>query len=403
MTADGFSSVANPQFISSKTFLAEWEQTVLGSGLRWPRLVEAVRNLWHAFNAGRYSLRGDYMDDESRRWAYLAAFLLPNVQRSYVIWRKPEVVAEWRARFKGKERVRILDFGAGPLSATAGLLFALAENDVFGPNLTIEVVTVERNLAIVEAGWRLLCKACGPRVWLDHVPVSHESELEGEFDIVIAANFFNEETQGRRIRISRAMVQHLAPQGFFFILEPGQDCHARALGTLRDMLLEDNADLVPLAPCFHRSACPLAEGAGRADWCWFQLNWTPPPLLQKLDEAVGLRHNELNYSFVVLARGGECAAGKARVVSDPIVLTEEHVSDPLRMWMQRNAVPGSQGGVRNLLKQRKGIQKSLLCTSEGTLEAALSARGEGVLRRGTDVDLSAVIRCLERQKGPKGG
>lgn len=375
--------------LSGPAYLTAWNARL---GEQTQRLGAYVRALWSRFNEDRASLDKHYMDDAKDVDAYLAAFVLPNCERTFSILtsaRARESLVR-AARARKQDELRVLDFGCGPLSASVGALAAL--DTILDPAdvpRQVTVIGVDRSETIFGEGVRLLEAGLAPaardRVSVARVPTIDKAH--GSFDLILCANVFNEIPPKHRVATAEKLIERLAPGGVLLILEPGQDVHARALGVLRDAQLtahSESADvpLRVLGPCMHEKACPLSARSDRKDWCWFQHGWEPPEKLVAIDRFARLSHEDLNFSFVLFAHDRpESLAGRpfARVVSSPIHLAASS-GDAFHKTARYAATnpaahvdPQTVSRVFDAIATAHGeLEKLILCTRDGALEAAFS-------------------------------
>lgn len=389
-----------PPRANGPALLEAWEKLL--ADVSEDDLVASVQELWNIFNRERGTQAPGYMERPRVLSAYLAAFLLPNIQRVFAVW-SAAGMDDLRKRLASEKRIRIVDFGAGPLSATAGVLFALLREE--GAAIRdVEVVAVERSGAAVDVGIGLLKRAFGRGVRLTVQRVdslAHESVTDA--DIALGVNVFNEVPPKLRLSSFAALEKSVSSSanGVVCLIEPGQDRHAWALAKLRDSILKQSwaEGLRIVAPCLHVLPCPLS--GNRPDWCWFRNRWRRPRRLVEIDSAVGLQHEELSYSFVVFAREAKKKGRRpqesdnARVVSDAIPLGRGRVSPPVQGWLRAEA-RGSDRAVRYVLQSSKGLHKCLLCQQSGELASLITRVDATLPARGSVVETTDHVVCRER-------
>ena len=371
---------------SGAQFVAGWQAGISNS----QRAGAQVQNLWHAFNEGRATLDKHYMDNRASLDAYLASFLLPNCERVFTVLTSSQGQAKLLQILQNRTTpLRVLDFGCGPLSATAGFL-AACEYTLEKANIKkaplFEICGVERSEKAFTAGRALIDRA------LTH-PESVTFELKtsiekaaGEFDVILCANVFNELPEKHRQSTAQKVAQKLVPGGLLLMLEPGQDVHSKALGMLRDNLLETSAPLRVVAPCTHNGPCPLSARSNRPDWCWFQTRWEMPEALAQIDKFSKLDHSELNFSFVLFCKEQATAsAAFARVVSAPINVTPAAPENFARtaIYAENNPAPGCDVALlKKLFDAQKPLSKIILCTQNATLESGFTTVDDMEWNRG---------------------
>lgn len=393
---------AKSALVSPSEYIDEWTNLLLrgaeskeDTSKRLQSLSSGIASLWKAFNTERAheDLR-HLLETQRGVESYLAAFLLTNVQRTYSIFSKQEMKTALTRVLHKKQKLVIADIGAGPLSATVGLLSALGEE--LGDLLLVEIHAIERSSEILEAGIALLEPALNPRVEIRFEHHASAKTLPKGIDIALFANVLNELEFKHRETFVADVVSLMSPKGICLLLEPGQDVHSRALGDLRDTLLlrkfAQGKKLSVVSPCLHNLNCPLSSRSGRRDWCWFQNKWSAPVLLLELDKMTGLDHVELSFSFVALSFEAVKSDAYARVVSDFIPLdTHGERRAKALAFTASNLVNPADAPKLETLARETNISKELLCTSRGTLEASLneglprSQRGELYQKHSHDV------------------
>ncbi len=357
------------------------------------RIGEKVKTLWKSFNAQRTKLEKHYLDSFDNFQAYNAGFLLPNVQRVYSICRTRDLAPRLERLAKRNGTLKILDFGAGPLSASAGIVAGLAH---FPPN-KFEINAVERTKRAFDFGSSLLRAAVPDDRRIETRLFTSATKIAGEMDVIIAANVFNEIPLNHRRRTLDSLLEKLSEDGLLIIVEPGQDIHSRALSSLRDSLIENAPfPFEIVAPCLHKKKCPLSSESNRTDWCWSQTMWKPPLVLAELDRYTGLRHVELNFSYLVISKTSEKSLPNhfARIVSDPIAVGGPSSNGAFLRWARSNTISDTKTLLENSLPTA-ALTKNLLCTTSGRLEAAIGLESAG--DRGTLVkEIDVPCRCTER-------
>jgi ribosomal protein RSM22 (predicted rRNA methylase) len=314
------------------------------------KLGQRIQVLWKAFNKDRKELKSDYMSNPEYIKAYLASFLTPNIERTFSILSQGNLKQSLLSLLKGDDPhkpLRILDFGAGPLSSTLGLLCALEaalKNEDFHFKREIIIDAVDTGSLALEKGREFLKAASVPRLKYKLQTASSLNDLEkASYDFILASNVFNEIPRKNRDPIVKNLLASLGEGGLFLIVEPGQQEHSYDLASLRNQIVSSQENISLLGPCLHYQKCPLSKDEGRKDWCWFRHLWNPPKLQNEIDRLTKLDHRELSYSYLLLKKAKRVPSTLfARVVSDSI---------PYRN------------------KSRQTLYKALLCAEDGTLKA----------------------------------
>jgi len=223
--------------------------------------------------------------------------------------------------------LRVLDLGAGYGAQTLAVL-ALLDPPHRPATRPIRLEAVDRDPLALELLQQLVAE-CRSTIGLGsrtEVTVSNRElagafEPNGPFDLVVAGNLLNELQPDRRLPLVSSLLAALsrspAGAGRLIVLEPALATTSRELHTLRDALLARGQARV-LAPCTRSGPCPALADPG--DWCHERRSWRPPPQLQALTRATGLRQGDLRWSYLTLGAEGALpgADGSWRVVGGPI-------------------------------------------------------------------------------------
>jgi SAM-dependent methyltransferase len=269
---------------------------------------ETLRELSELFTSERESLPPGYLARPRYRGAYLLYFVPTGVATVLAVLNDARALRFLTAppEEPGATRpttVRVLDVGAGPLTASLALALALPAG------VQLEVVAVDSAAAIMEDG-RALIQAVRPgtkvRLVSGNVRDGRTLTAAGSgFDVILMANILNEWPVGGRKAstpadfVSAVLTDRLAPGGVAVLVEPGTRAGSHELIEVREHLLDVGPDLAILAPCMGTAPCPLA-GSTR-DWCHSEQPWERPQLVQNLDTEMGHRRGTLKFSHLVLA------------------------------------------------------------------------------------------------------
>lgn len=209
-------------------------------------------------------------------------------------------------QFDGPE-VSILDLGCGPGTAALSLLHAL--------NKRLRITCVESSSHMSDLAKRLISEwdlnnnliNVAMRASLRHQPET--------YDLVVAANVLAE-LDHTQAQATLEMVAHaISPGGYLLLVEPGQQRHTRRLMGLRDLIIANHPDIVPIFPCTHAAQCPMLAQSN-TDWCHDTLEWRQPPLSAQLDHLLDFNKHRIKYSAFVFRRGGSPTGG-LRVITPP--------------------------------------------------------------------------------------
>lgn len=254
-----------------------------------------VARLHALFTDERADRASGYLRDAAMRRAYLGYFAPLNAVK--VAQLLQQLTTE--GVLPRCEHPKILDLGAGPLSALAG---AWIHYGALGACVAVDLAQ-----RAMEDGRRMLDDA-GATPTIDSLELRCRS-VTGVFgspderaDVVIMANVLNEvgdprRDLERRVQIVERALSCTRPGGVVLVMDPGTRVHGRGLQQLRDALLDKrSADVI--APCSGAQRCPLLVRS--SDWCHQELPWRPPPEIARLERAAGLQKQTLKFSFLLL-------------------------------------------------------------------------------------------------------
>ena len=318
---------------------------------RLPHLIDEVFPLPGRFRAGlgrdvaelsrlltsaREERSVSYLGKPSLLSAYLRYFLPWNIYRLSRLL--PSLPLEL------KEHDVVNDFGAGPLTLAASLWICRPELR----NTSLEFRCLDRTPSIMEAGKKFFSaltaalppvkQGNNPCAWVIKT-IRGELKRGGTLSVAIrgkpaaltaAVNVYNElfwdfsrqETDelGRFVEKQARLLSSLTDsQGSILVVEPGIPRSGEFISLLRAGLMDEGR--TPLAPCTHRSPCPLPGGrldtGEKAKWCHFAFDTEDAPeVLHKLSAAAKLPKERAVLSYI-LAGTGRLKPEKIRVISDP--------------------------------------------------------------------------------------
>lgn len=290
-------------------------------------LAANVSKLSALLTKDRESLPPTYLKDKGLRTAYVRYFLPANMKKVHLALTDLSLHPEW---LLSKDRLRVLDLGAGPGTALLGVLAFFAQRSQ-RPSLTcVAVDRVAENLHVAEE----LFAAYRTNKGLDASLKTIRADIEGgehfseePFDLIILSNVmnelfpFDENRIERRIGIVKRIFDRLlAGNGSGIIIEPALRETSRELLAVRDGLVAKG--LRVYTPCLTARNCPAL--ANPRDWCHEDVPWDPPALIKEIDKLTGLRKDSLKFSYVVLRKDDRSFADlfgrhAFRVVSEPLV------------------------------------------------------------------------------------
>ncbi len=274
------------------------------------------------FTSERPERAADYMAKPPMRAAYLLYYVPTGAATAAAVLRLGGLLPSLRS---ATEPLRVLDLGAGPLTATIGLALS-------APGRRLDVTAVDGVGKSLKDGVAIL-RALAPAVRIrTRVANLHDRRLwqglaKERFDLVLVGNVLNEwrDTDRRRrsnepssVLFARRALQLLNTDGRLVLFEPASRVASSRLIEVRRHLLDGDLASVE-APCTGHMTCPLASGGVRS-WCHSEQPWQRPQLLAALDDAIGHRRNTLQFSYLVLAHRREMPfdGSRWRVIGGPM-------------------------------------------------------------------------------------
>lgn len=256
--------------------------------------AQALAQLSGLFTQARPELPPGYMTQPRFRAAYLLYFLptcaatvLHVIQSSGVLQRL------------GPGPLRVLDLGAGPLTASLALALAVP------PDVALEVTAVDASRQSMEDGAAIL-RVLRPDVKIRLIDGNLRDgatlrKVKGPFELVLAAHVINEWPRDTKrpaeTWLASVLAEQLADPGAVVLVEPATRQASHHLIDVREHLLAESG-LSVISPCMGTMPCPLS-GTTR-DWCHAEQPWQRPDLVVAMDEAIGHRRTTLKYSHLVL-------------------------------------------------------------------------------------------------------
>src|SRR5437588_7536787 len=300
-------------------------------------LIDGVRRLSKLFTIDRDRLGLDYLSDPALRRAYLLYFAPLNLAKCL------SVLAE--IPFLPSRPLRVLDVGSGPGVGALAMFHYLSQEGRKRPGGT-EFVLADRNREIL-AEAKSLWSNLASMVPAFEVPGLHTALLDLErpgprapwkqqtFDLILMVNSLNEifrsarDPIARRAKLLEQLLESLALDGTLVVIEPALRQTTRELHSVRDRLVTKGKATV-YSPCLHERPCPALLHPD--DWCHEERPWSPPPMIEEIDRAVGFIKDALKFSYLVLRKDGQTIADRGqniyRVVSERMATKGEQ-----RVWL----------------------------------------------------------------------
>lgn len=321
----------------SEPALRLFESVVRGSDPM--ALVASIATLSAQFTKNRARFHAAYLDTPHLAAGYAAYFLPVNFAKLQVLL--GELPEDWADR----DRLAVLDVGAGPGTASLAVLDWLCSHERHKPSLDVTALDhSEAALAQASTLWERYRQEAVREarlrtsvMKLDKLgkPAKEPLLPGGPYDLIVVANCLNElfrdskTARTRCVTMMENLLAGLKADGSLLILEPALRTTARALHEIRDQLLAKGMCTV-YSPCLHEAPCPALIHSD--DWCHEERAWTPPPWIVALDRNLGFIKDALKFSYLIARKDGRTIVPRLpdvyRIVSELRVFKGEK-----RVWV----------------------------------------------------------------------
>jgi ribosomal protein RSM22 (predicted rRNA methylase) len=277
-------------------------------------LAETVRDLSQGFvhfNSGKYG------DNADKRRAYALYYMLANMPKIRHIF---NIHAMERANIRS-----VIDIGSGPGTSILGLMTAMN-----APGLTLDALCVDQSSAFSKLAAFLIQKfrketgIAGKTRSLQWDLDSSGFQYPAKFDLMIMANVIGELPERITPKKLKMLAEnHVAPSGYLLLMEPAMMRASRRLIAVREILVKKGWKLI--APCPGGFPCPAL--ARKEDWCYAEIPWTPPSIIDEIDASTGFDKRSLKFTYFLLKKDSDAIAEPGdssedgnwlRAVSSPI-------------------------------------------------------------------------------------
>lgn len=249
--------------------------------------------------------------DHLRR-AYLLSFLPPHLARTASVWAE---LSRLGFRWPQHLPLRSLELGAGPATASAGVLAGERYSPLGLPS-TQSYALIEQDKKVLLWGERWLkrySESLG--LGVPDVRAFHRSlkitqpflpERAPRFTLWLMSFFLNEFNESPETLAKRCFEDwenFLEEDGLVLLVEPALKLQSRRILELRQALLkrpEFQSRYRVLLPCLGHQACGAL--ANEDDWCHEEVRWWRPPYLKLLDEITGLDRKSLPFTYLVIQK-----------------------------------------------------------------------------------------------------
>jgi len=251
------------------------------------------------------------------RLAYFIYFMPCNLFRVSSVWAE---LARLGYAWKGKDRLRGIEFGSGPAAGAAGVAAGEKYAPVGLPK-TGDWALIERDRATLKLGsdWALrYFQDLGIGDWgtrtfhrtID-LKLGFLPKTAPKFNVWVMSYFLNEMLEGSESieKIASLLMDtwesHLEDEAIILLIEPALKLQSRKLLELRGQLLKEakrrkSSWMKILLPCLGHQAC--GAFAAEDDWCHEEVTWWRPPYMRKIDQIAGLDRKSLPFSYLAIAK-----------------------------------------------------------------------------------------------------
>ncbi len=312
---------------------------------------KGIKELSELFTEDRPKHMPHYLNHPRYRSSYLLYFVPLQAAKFHTVFQLHPGAMDAAIKHAQQTGVlRVADLGAGPGTASIGLLlWLLDQKNKPESQFKIEFEWFDMNRSIMEDGKSIveMISSHFPRlrdrvsVKIHAGPWSNAGHLiQGETSLILVGHVLNEAARGELGPSSdeHAPVDRSSPVkalgrlfpkmkgGGVLIVEPAERRSSQMVSQIRDQIIED--ELVPAegssiwGPCLHAGRCPLASGR---DWCHFSIPAEIPGKWFRTfskNLSSGTEKQWVKFSYVWFASpdypSKPAAAHLRRVISDPL-------------------------------------------------------------------------------------
>ena len=357
-----------------------------------------VSNLSRGFT--ERSLDPSYMDRPETREAYGAYYGEVSHAKGEALGR--EILRRASPRLFQKDRLRMLDLGAGTGEFSQGVAAALL-SEFSGP---LDLQLVDRSAGALSYA---LNAAKDPRLFISVTQATLPEEkpfLPGTFDVVTMANCLaeNDHRAESFAGLLEEVANTLLPGGVLLLVEPADKRSSRALLSLGDLLLSRHFPMTLLAPCPGGRTAPCPALAHPDDWCHEDRPADFSETLLKLAESVGHIKDALKMSYLLFGQEGTALPPALRLVS-PLHKEKGFFSgdfcDGKNWWRIRLLNRNRSDLTRSFTRLHRG--ETIEESSVGTLASGSPRDGRGALDWPKDLPVIRLAHPDGQPFDPEGG
>lgn len=286
----------------------EYQAFLIAKSMHRSDLISDIKLLWKSMSIDRADHLSIYTRKPALKRAYLSYYWA-----LYAI-KVAQLIKDLNINFTNPPKV--LDLGAGPLSATMGaLLFYKNLSSIFAVDKDVHFMKIGLDLMEILLNTRLNVNIART----DLKGLSSSSIFSSDIDLILAAHVLNEFGNGqfnleKKKKLIFKSIKHLSKDGVLLLIEPASRTTSRDIMRIRDWV-QDNKFSKIIAPCHSEVLrCPLL--ISRSNWCHSEISYKRPYDMQEIDRRIGLEKESLKLSYLALTRKDSNRISlKSRIVS----------------------------------------------------------------------------------------
>lgn len=287
----------------------EYEAFLLANSMHRSNILSDIKLLWKSIAIDRADFLAIYLQKPSLKRAYLSYYWV-----LYAI-KIARLLNNLKINFENPPK--ILDLGAGPLSATMGAA-------LFYKNLS-NIFAVDRDVNFMKIGLKSVEKLLNVKLDIEFIKAnlkwfSSSWKPKLKIDLIFIAHVLNEfgnnySSLEKKKKLILNAINCLSPNGVLLIIEPASKTISRDLMKIRDWI-QDNEQAKIIAPCFSGILkCPLLVQS-KFNWCHSEISYNRPTDMAKIDKLLGLEKDFLKFSYLAITPvDSNRKSSKLRIVS----------------------------------------------------------------------------------------
>lgn len=253
---------------------------------------------------------------------------------AYLIGRMPLTFAVikdvlWRCHQFFPRKMSVTDYGCGPGTAYFAIQEALSEE------FEIDYTGIEEKTPMIQAAQDLSLSLNYNAKFKQH----NVEDLVDEKSTLAIASYLLNELENLEKFYHKLLHNH----DYILVIEPGTPDGYQRILSLRTMAI--NAGFHILAPCPHKSVCPLKSN----DWCHFFTRCARPKILKQIKEG-SLGYEDEKYSYLLLSKQG-AAIHQGVILEKPQVL-------PFKIELRACCCDGSVKTIQIMKKEKDAFKSS---------------------------------------------